>query len=312
MYYYREGYIKDIKMILRVKRDDFKKYSIVLSVFLGLIALIFLTPLGSVLATTSSTFTVSLAIGNQLLNITVIEQNSNITPIDGTTARLIITFDVEDANGVADINISSGLVTINQSGTVRNSVPGNCTQISSSGNTATINCSVLVYYFDLNGYWDLSINISDNFGVNASNTSNIYNVTIGTLSAMTLTPASLSFGTALSQGQKDINATDDPLQVNNTGNQAFNTVQVTGVNLAGTTTPSQLIPASNFTVNVTNTVGTGTYLINGTLVTIIDASVAVGNNTFDELFFFLDEINSSISAQTYDSTLHGSWNVTVS
>jgi len=250
----------------------------------------------------------SSAVANIAPNISFVYASS-ATPNDGSSKEVYILFNASDGDGFGDINVSTANVTLNFSTTFRNST--NCTLQEGAGTTAKINCTVIIYYFDPDGLWTINVSVKDNSSVIAYNDTTLH--TMNVLSAMQISPTSLSFGTSLGTGDSDINATDDPLIVNNTGNQDFTTIQVRGVNLAGLERPSEIVPASNFTVNITdNWNANGTYLVNGTLVTIGGSSVSSGNNSFEQLFFFIDSLNSSLSPQTYDTSLHGIWNVSVS
>jgi len=226
-------------MPITLKRADVKKYSTVLFVFIGLIALVFFTPLGSVLADHTELLTVSLTIGSSAPVITYVVTGQTVTPLDGTTTVLSISFNVSDANGFEDINVSSAIVTINRSGEPDK---GNstCVQVEASGNEMQINCSVIIWYFDANGTWSINVSISDNSTLNIINASET--ATVGVLTAIQINPSSISFGGSLSVGDTNVSATDDPLVVNNTGNQNFVHVNITAIDLAGTTTTEEYIP----------------------------------------------------------------------
>ena len=75
-----------------------------------------------------------------------------------------------------------------------------------------------------------------------------------------------------SPGTNNVNATNNPQIVNNTGNTAFTAINITAFNLKS---GSNYIGAGNFTANVTDASGAGHTLGNNTQVQLAGSSVAV-------------------------------------
>ena len=95
------------------------------------------------------------------------------------------------------------------------------------------------------GAWTINASIFDGAAASASNTSAY--LTLGTTYAISLKTTSLTFSG--SPGQNDLNASNNPQLVNNTGNGAFSQINLTAYELkAG----SNYIGAGNFSANTSD------------------------------------------------------------
>ncbi|MGV8150339.1 MAG: hypothetical protein ACP5NV_01285 [Candidatus Woesearchaeota archaeon] len=246
-------------------------------------------------AGTTALFNVSLTISNAAPTIVYVDAISD-TPSEGTTKVVSFYFNASDSNGVADIPSSNALIKINRSGVTLTSAP--CSVV---GGTATVNryqCDVTVNYYNLPGAWTINASIYDGAFATATNTSQIY--TNGNVYGISLKTNSLTFSG--SPGDNDVTASNNPQTVNNTGNNAITSLNITAYSLASGAT---LIGAGNFSANVSNN-AIGQILANNTAITIASSSVAVQNSR--DLYIFLD-VPAGIPDGTYTST--SSWIVTM-
>lgn len=273
-----------------------KKIILTLSIFLVLCAILTLPFIIPAFAGTSAYFNVSLTISNAAPTIVSVDAISD-TPTEGTTKVVSFYFNASDTNGVSDIPASNALVQINRSGVTLSSGSA-CAVI---GSTATMNryqCNVTINYYNLPGSWTINASVFDGASALATNVSQIY--TNGNVYGITLSTNSLTFSG--SPGQNDISASNNPQVVNNTGNNAITSINITAVNLAN---GGSYIGVGNFTANITNA-ATGQTLVNNTPTTISGSSVAVQGTR--NLYLFLD-IPSGLTNGTYTST--SSWTVTM-
>jgi hypothetical protein len=246
--------------------------------------------------TTTAFFNVSLTISNAVPTIVSVNAISD-TPSEGTTKLVTFYFNASDSNGVSDIPASNALVIINQSGESLTS--GTCIVV---GTPSTImyryECNVSVSYFHLPGAWTINASVYDGASSRATDLSAIY--TNGNLYGISLKTNSLTFSG--SPGQNDVNASNNPQVLNNTGNRVINSVNLTAYNLAN---GQNFIGAGNFSANVSDS-AVGQALSNNTAVNIASSTVAIQGTK--DMFIYLD-VPTGVTNTTYTSI--GSWVVTI-
>ena len=228
------------------------------------------------------------------------------TPTEGANQTLYFIFNVTDPDGAGNLNNSKALVRINASGVERNST--SCAATDVSATMRSFNCSVVITYYDSAGNWTVNSSIADNNQNAASNSSQTF--TYGSLKAMTISRTSMGFGTVV-PGAADQASANNPLQVNNTGNQNLVQVNVTAYDLVGAQNSSYTIQVGNFSVNISDSAA-GIAMVNATAVTIPDAVVSAHNDSTQSaqsLYLYLD-VPTGLKPQNY-SALAG-WVVTVS
>lgn len=195
------------------------------------------------------------------------------------------------------------------------------------------NCTIRMRYYDNNSAnWVINITVMDSNSGTTRNDTFVF--TYNSLAAFSVIARGVSEGANLnftSMNLGDANKpTKAPLLLNNTGNNDFDQLNITGAALIGLTTPSEVIQPSQFFVNISNTTaGAGLPLstapqgIRGTDDTAnatlmhgpgasgdTDPYPAVadfktkGNQT---LLFWVDVPSGGLSAQTYNNT----WNMTL-
>jgi len=242
-----------------------------------------------------SYFNVTLTISNTAPTITYVKAIS-ASPTEGTASNVEFTFNASDANGAGDIPASNADVVINRSGVTRTSGP--CYIKSTSGITNMYICNVTVNYWDLPGTWTINASVYDGASAIAENRS-IY-LTMGTTYAIALKTTSLTFSG--SPGATGVGASNNPQFINNTGNGAFSSTNITAFNLLG---GSNYIDAANFTINTTNT-QVGHIMLNNTPVKLYSSNLSV--QSLLNLYVYMQIPNGTTNA-TYTSS--SSWLVTM-
>lgn len=265
-----------------------KRNLLTFAVFLTLSIILLLPFIFPTFAGTTALFNVSLIISNAAPTIVVVESVSN-TPSEGTTKIVQFLFNASDVNGVGDIPASNALVRINQSGTTLTS--SSCEVIASTATVNSFSCNITINYYNLPGAWTINASVYDGASALATDLTKLY--TNGNVYGITLKTNSLTFSG--SPGQNDINASNNPQTVNNTGNNVIPTLNLTAYDLRN---GAVFIGSANFTVNVTNN-AVGQVLSNNTPITIAESNVSVqGSN---DLYVFLD-IPTGVTNGTYAST----------
>lgn len=256
-------------------------------------------------AATTGTFNVSLTISNSAPIVIWVNGSISESPTEGSTKVITVVFNVSDTNGASDINVSTANVTFNFSTEpVRGA--SNCVEQSSSGNVMTVECNITMNYYDLDGEWTINASIMDDSESYAQNLSET--MTWGDLAAMTVTKSEMSFSG--SPGDTNLAPTENPQVINNTGNQDFVSVNITGYELQGETVDTVTIGAGNFTVNVSDSAaGLGDQIINDTSIQITDASLSRGAAATEDIYLRMD-IPSGIIPQDYSAV--ELWEISVS
>jgi len=252
-------------------------------------------------AATNVTFTVNLTISsNTAPDITWVQSGINATPLESSTRAVYIAFNVTDLNGLENIDTSTAQIQVTHPGEA--SRTGSCSQIANDTSSLIMmfNCTINMQYYDKDGDWIINATISDDSAAKAENSS--INFTYGQLQAVTGNLDGISFGdTNLGQSK---GATNDPLYLDNTGNQNFTQLNITAYDLVGVQTPTESIEASRFYVNATND-NFGVQLANNTMVVIPDATLPRdigGTDNNATLYFWVNMPSSGLSQQNYTSS----------
>jgi|GEM_PF-2596036 len=252
----------------------------------------------------------------------VIEHVSAIpatSPIEASARAVIFSFTAYDAQGTSDLNPSSIKVNLSvQYGNVSR-YNTTCVDVGAIDSyRENFSCAVDLWYWEPDTKWNVTINISDNSALEATNRSTYFDYT--TLTALKIGPSSISFSGA-TPGSSNITGSSAIL-VNNTGNDNTRTISINASNLwnssALATSKSNYIAAENFTVDIEtggyaecDINGGATRLINSSYVNVTGALLPRGNNTNNEgqrrLYYCLNNVSSSLPSGTYDTTLKGPW-----
>lgn len=266
-------------------RDDSKTASLLLTALISVVAIIaFFTPFSSlVFGTAQGTFTASATIGNSAPSITV-ASGQTITSAAATSRLVNISFTATDTNGYTDLNDSTAQIAINRSGETTRTSSG-CTVMSHPDSQSTLyNCTLTLWYYDAAGPWTINASVADNSLSNATNTS--ITVTVNNIDAVSAVSGSIAFSG--SPGTTANAASPNPQQLNNTGNQDYNTLNITGL---GFVSGSNTLNVGNVSFNWTNSATGGQRLINNTAVVMVNSSLAHGLVATKGIYFFLDVPN---------------------
>ncbi len=234
-----------------------------------------------------------------------------VTPTELGTSNVLVYVQICDPDGVSDLNDSATDVEFINGSTTRE---GSCSHVGDiDSNCANYSCNGDLYYWDTPGTWIINISGSD-LGNQSTIFNDTYTFKYNQLKAMVISPDSLTWAT-LSSGSTNEKANNDPTIVNNTGN--YNgTVDINAIDLLGEITPSQKIPADNFTADPADgsVCGSGTVLNNGTDITITGTYANRGNLSAgggagqEEIYYCIPNV-PLVSSQQYSTSQGGSWTI---
>ncbi|MBN2567784.1 LamG domain-containing protein, partial [Candidatus Woesearchaeota archaeon] len=239
-------------------------------------------------------------VNNSAPSIDSISYTASVDPYEGGVNNMSINVTVSDRNGVADIDDGSFVLTVNRSGTAVNA---SCTAYDQNATSAIYNCTVPLWYFYEAGQWDINATVADLSGLSATNDTESF--TYNTLQAVQFSETALTFD-SVNIGEQNVTALQNPTRINNTGNVDIGTINISAFDLVGFTNATYRIPAANFSVNTTDACG-GTVLSNATNITISQATLPAGNNSYEELYFCLREVPAGIISQDYNTTYSKAW-----
>ena len=254
-----------------------------------------------------------------------------IDPIENGTSLVLVNVTVWDPDGASDINTTSVNITIKSvTGESRYNSSYCIERTGESNNTAkNFTCEVEMWYFDADGTWNITITATDK-GNGTNVTINNESFSYKQLKALVIAPNSLTWP-SVSPGNTNKTSDNDPTIINNTGNyNATGRINITGVNLYGTSTVTEFINVANFSIGVTtggaacsgdactecagNAVN-GTILLNGTQKNIKGTILNKGNLSLSQanetIFYCIIDVPSSVSSQIYDTTTTGSWTIQI-
>ena len=249
-------------------------------------------------APTNVTFAVNLTItGNTAPTIISVQGGISINPVESSTRTVNVLFNASDDNGHADMDYTTAQVILSLAGeTARTS--STCVNFANNSLIKRFNCTVDLQYYDLDGSWTINATVEDTVNARAEDTGTT--LTYGALQALRSNIAGVTFGSIALDALTSASA---PMLLNNTGNQNFTQINVTAYTLRGTTTTTEIIPASNMSINATAN-GWGTTLVNGTSIEIGQATLSrdiSGIDTNETLYFWVDVPPSGLSTQDYVS-----------
>lgn len=220
------------------------------------------------------------------ISISYVYSISNVDLSIGTATNVYTLFNVTNNGGIGEINISSTIVQFIKSGE-QTRTSSLCLEVQNdSVNVMEINCTILMYYYDGSGVWNININVSNNNGELAQ--SNSETLTVNDLDSILLNDTSINCGTSLTPGTNDIKC--DVIRINNTGNQDYTSINYTTYNLDDDSTGSYIFDVNNFNVNITDS-PSGDILSNATPVIITNAILNKGEGSSEELYNYLDVPN---------------------
>ena len=263
---------------------------------------------------TSDTTALNITIGNAEPTITWVESISSKNPTEDTITSITFTFTVTDTDGYINVDTNSAKAYFQKGGeTTRSNL--SCVNTDNSGDDANFSCTIDMWYFDLNTDWTINVTAKDINDAYAENSSTTFTYNI--LPAMKMSPTSLGWP-SVSLTDTDTGSDDDPIVINNTGNDNGLTINVASYDLEGEDTNTEYIFANNFTVGLTSEGCSGTAMVNNTGTEVGSAVLNKGNHSIndgstgqEEIFFCLKGVPQDISAQSYSSAAFGAWTVEI-
>lgn len=257
------------------------------------------------------------SIGNNvpmIYNVTV--NQTTVTPDEQGTASIDVGVYVYDQDFLTDINFSSLDVNVSYSGEgLRNA---SCVRTDIDLKRTLFNCTVQLWYFDIDGQWNVQTSITDLSGAGATNHSQ--NISVSYTKSFKMAPQNLTWG-VLNAGDTSKQPTNTPVILNNTGNAviAADNVFVNSTNLLGETESAVAIYADNMTVGITSGTAcvSGTNMTHGVAVGVTGAALPRGNLSLNDgsgqqqLYPCIGLLGSELSAQTYSTLGDGVWRVTI-
>lgn len=243
-------------------------------------------------------FNLSLVIGNSAPSITGVA-NVSATPNEGTTVAVYILFNITDPNGESNVDPTDSVANITRNGVTKTTT--SCVGYApwTGGTVQGVNCTINLAYNEEPGEWNISVQGEDAAASVASSV-NASIFTYNELYAFALVKPTISF--TGSAGQNNVNASNDPQILNNTGNGGFTSVNVTGYELWNGTAGGDTIGAGNFTINATADSATG-ISVNGNVL-LTGASLA--RNTTQDFYVWVD-IPSGLPQATYTTNSSTQW-----
>ncbi|KYK25207.1 hypothetical protein AYK26_06330 [Euryarchaeota archaeon SM23-78] len=266
-----------------------KKETLTIFIFLATLILITVPLIMLTSGAQTDSFSANVTVGNSAPEITWVNDSVNASPNAATTKEIQIRFNATDGNGVSDFNDSTAQTNISKNGVIRSSHI--CSPAGFVGTMESWLCNVTIYYYDQPGEWVITAYIEDLGGNYSTNTTS--NFTMGNTDDIDVIETALTFSG--SAGENDVAASENPLTINNTGNQDYTSINMTGYNLTG---GGNTIGATAFAVNISNSGGPGEALQHNAPITITDANLSRGLT--EDLYFFLD-IPSGIANTDYDT-----------
>lgn len=242
------------------------------------------------------------------------------SPTEANVTNLNFEVHVSDADGVDDINDTSVTFNFSKAGEPLRFNSSVCTHVGDiDATTANYTCSTDMFFFDDAGTWSIGVGAND-VGNGTAQYNNTQTFVYSQLKALVVSPPSLTWAT-LSSGSLNQSSNNDPTVINNTGN--FNgTINVTGVNLLGETTPSNYIDVANFTVGLATGSdiecdtddSDGASLVNGTAAVILNSvsnrgNLSAGSGAGQENFYYCIPQVPTVPSQTYSTDAGGSWTI---
>jgi DNA-directed RNA polymerase specialized sigma24 family protein len=253
-------------------------------------------------------------------NITLVSAIPAVNLNEGPVATTVnVNFTAYDADGASNLNDSSAMVNFTRAGeAARANVT--CAKINTIGNYANYSCNVLMYWFDGAGTWNVTAFIKDASNAVASNTSATF--TVNALTGFVASPNSVAFS-SLTPGAANQTATNDPVVLNNTGNQniSIGNIQINSTNLKGESNSLLALFANNFSVGIStggNAECDATNLSRGLFVGVSSAFLPRGNFTVndgstgqEQLYFCLKKAGTELTSQAYSTSSEGSWTIKI-
>ncbi|MDO8528300.1 MAG: hypothetical protein Q7S06_00195 [Nanoarchaeota archaeon] len=284
--------------------------------------------------TGQATRNVGLNISVAVAKITYVENNSASAKSIATTLNsgpaftsILINFSAYQAAGQEYLNDSTATVNISFFSTLSESrVNSTCSMTEKGTLYKNYTCNVSFWWYDSAGSWGINASILDNFSIMASNKT--MNISIPSLTGFDSGPANLTLP-SIGPGSYNSTSNNDPLVLNNTGNQYVN-ISINATDLVGETTPSLRLYSGNFSMSTftggacsggacLECVGNQMNKTSGNYVNITEGNLTRGNYTINTgntngqegLYLCLRYAGSELTSQSYSIASQGSWTIRI-
>ncbi len=286
---------------------------------------------GNINSTEQRIITISSGVANVAPNIThVYNLTSSLNLNSGPFATsFILNFTVYDPNG--DWNDSTAKINVSLANEITRE-NSSCSRYQSSGSYANYTCNITMWWYDGAGNWNITASISDNASLYGKNDS--ITMYVAATTGFEISPGNLTW-TSLGAGATNQTANNDPLVLNNTGNQPVgditgnSNISINATNLLGEIDNSYRLFASNFSVStITGGVcsgaaclecggGSAANLSKGVYANVTSALLPKGNYTQEDgtgqeqLYFCLRIAGKEIMQQPYSTKGEGLWTIRI-
>ncbi len=262
----------------------------------------------------------NISIGNSDPEVTYVSfGGGTVTSVEDTAVATTFSVHVYDHDGVADIDDSGTVANFTLAGEETRQ-DTSCTLIGdlADGNTANYTCTVTMEWFDAaSASWEIHVVGTDVNGSTGLNDTSTFTYTETT--AFVMAPVDLTWD-EIAPGADDSLSNNDPLLINNTGNDAIaaGSISVNATDLLGETDASLGMNSENFSVNPSDACSSGIDMINNTNVSITGAALPAGNYTVgdgstgaEQLYFCLEHAGTDLIKQAYSTAPTRSWVVKI-
>ncbi len=282
---------------------------------------------------------INISVG--VTKITFVENNStSAIAISGllnsgpNPTIITINFTAYQGAGAIYLNDSTAKINISYSSGASLEFRENSSCVKYGGTGANYNnytCNVTFWWYDAAGSWAIYASILDNFSTQAINKST--NISVSATTGFTMGPTNLTWST-IGAGATNQTASNNPIEMNNTGNQNIGTatsnVSVNATDLVGETSSSLSLYSGNFSVSsftggttcsgaaCTECAGSNMSITSGFYANITDANLTKGNYTIDNgdtgqerLYFCLRLAGSELITQSYSTISKGVWTIKI-
>jgi len=239
---------------------------------------------------------------------------------------VVMNFSVYSPSGAGNLNDSTAKLNISLAGqTARTNA--SCAKIQASGSYANYSCNVTMWWWDGTGDWIVNAYIKDNNSNSAINTSTTFY--IGERIGFVMSPSTLSW-TAIGPGATNQTSSNDPLLLNNTGNDVIDVdnIQVNATNLHGESDDAKALWAGNFSVHWASGGAAcagagcvecaGTQMVKATLTGVVGANLSADNYTAnngyqgqEQVYLCLRYAGTELITQSYSTFNESTWTVKI-
>jgi hypothetical protein len=274
---------------------------------------------------TSNPVNLNISISAQAPQIILVPAVSAVNLNEGPANTLVrINFTVYSQSGGTTINDSTSYVNLSSPGEALR-LNATCLRTATYGPAnkyVNFTCLVPVYWFDVAGAWNITAFIKDTAGASALNGSAFF--TINALTGFVEGPSALTWA-PITPGNVNQTSTNDPLLMNNTGNQNITSgnIQINSTNLKGESDNSLALYANNFSVGITTggapPVECGaSAMTKAVFASVTSAVLPRGNFTIndgitgqEQTYFCLKTVGDELTTQAYSTAAEGAWTVKI-